>query len=471
MITKTSKKESQLPRLLSRTDIFFIALGSTIGVGWITVLDSWYLAGGPLGSSIAFLTAPIFLIPILFVYSNFGSTRNDVMAEMGFVKDILPVPFAPLVCWLALGAALLICTFEALSIGRIVSVLLRISGPGVTGAEVNHLESDIEIPAGVVAALIVAMANYRSTRLSAVWSKAAMYLVFLIALVFIVIATVSGNFDNLMPMFGSSSENLSAVGAALAVWRFVPFFITGFESIPKLAADTKIDSKPRLSTYFLVILIGSAFYVVICLSVGIMAPWVANMPDSSLPLQYLPINSLLNLQFGRLVSVGVLLVVLASLLKVFNNYFMQSTRMIMALGEVQLLPSACSSISGKTLTPYVACMVAGLVVLSSLALKRQALVALVDFGSLVTCVIWGVVSVAHVVKYFRLNKIAMCMVGILSMLVAGLCTYIILESVLSQSHSFRESLLMKVVPVVWLVVGGGFYVLSKSRLRKRDTLN
>ena len=90
---------------------------------------------------------------------------------------------------------------------------------------------------------------------------------------------MAGDLGNLQPLFAerepAQGPLFTAVSAVVSVLVVVPFFMSGFDTIPQAAEEARIGMPLRdLGVAILIsIVCGTLFYTLIIFSVAIVMPW------------------------------------------------------------------------------------------------------------------------------------------------------------------------------------------------------
>src|SRR5262249_12521489 len=143
-----------------------------------------------------------------------------------------------------------------------------------------------------------------------------------------------GSVGQMEPLFAHGADVRGVLVSVLAVLPVVPYFLTGFETIPKCAEEAADDFEPRRfgPAMLLSLGVGPFFYVAVIAVVAMLHPWQGlSKRDFATAIAFRE-------AFGsewlvRLMLFGAGL----SLLKVFNAMFLASTRLLFSMGRRELL--------------------------------------------------------------------------------------------------------------------------------------
>src|SRR6202043_3282351 len=122
---------------------------------------------------------------------------------------------------------------------------------------------------GLGLTVFIAMINYRGVRASATFQNWSAGTVLVLFLVIVGASAVHGAPANFHPAF--SSTPLISI---LLTLQIVPYFMTGFESVPKVAEEAHPEFRSRgfSSAIFLAVIVGAGFYVLVTAAVASVAP-------------------------------------------------------------------------------------------------------------------------------------------------------------------------------------------------------
>jgi amino acid transporter len=383
-VAHPSGRSPHLGHKLGTLDYFTLGFGSMVGVGWLVVIDDWLLRGGPVGAALGFLIGGVLLIPVALTYARLVTFVPDAGAEVAYTERVLPRPVSFVTGWIMTLAYLIVCPYEAVAIGRLLSrPLPQLDGVVLysVGGQPIYLWRLI---VGVVLTLWIGWINYRGIRLSATFQGLCTFGLLAVFAVFSGLGFARGSGANLQPWFGQPGGWGAALSVVL-VLQIVPYFMTGFESATKTSEEARHDF--RAGGFYRAILwsigAGTGFYVLVVLVVGLTYPWRA--------LTELPFGTAVAFErafdsrrLGDLIFFGAVL----SLLKVYNGNFVAATRLIYGLGKRGLVHSGLAAVHPHHLTPHAAIGLALAVTLLGALLGDAVLVPISEVGSLAVAVGW-----------------------------------------------------------------------------------
>src|SRR5215467_319571 len=369
-----------LARKLRLMDYFALAFGTMIGVGWLVLMDDWLGRGGPLGAMLGFALGGILLLPVGYVYGQWVRRLPDAAGEAAYVAQVFPPIVSYFTGWMMLLAYFIVCPWEAVAVGKLAAYIF----PSLNSMELYRVAGQpVFLPRlvlGIALTLFLGVLNYRGIRLSASfqnWTTATVLLVFVALLG---ISETHGKAANFEPAFRAAP-----LASILLTLQIVPYFMTGFESVPKAAeeAQPEFRSAGFFRAIVMALLVGAGFYVLAVAAVAYVAPW----------------QGLIGKRFATAIAFEqalgarwpvrlILVMAMFGLFQCFNGNFVASSRMLFAFGRRQTIHPAFGTIHTKFLTPSTAVLGIMAGTLSGLLLGDALLVPVTEVGSMASALGW-----------------------------------------------------------------------------------
>jgi amino acid transporter len=373
---------------LRTTEYFTLAFGAMVGVGWLVVMDDWLARGGPGGAMLGFLLGGLGLVPIAYVYGKFVRAIPDAASEMAYASAVFPPSVGFLSGWLMTLAYLIVCPWEAVAIGKVMSLFLpeiqshRIYGVGGVSVYLPALSLGL-VTTGLVVWLSARFQNLVTIGLLTLFC------------IFSFMGLMHGSVANLRPFFSREAENGWVAGfiSVVMMLQIVPFFLTGFESVPKCSEEARDGFNPSgfSRAIFLGLAAGTIFYVVIIGVVSGLVPW------RTLTTERYATAVAFKRAFGsELIVRVIILAALLSLLKVFNANFLTASRMVFALGRRGMIPSRLGRIHARFHSPYQAVLFCGAVTVAGTLIGESILIPVTEVGSLCSAIGWLITCLAFI---------------------------------------------------------------------------
>ncbi|MEQ9425423.1 MAG: APC family permease [Cyclobacteriaceae bacterium] len=374
---------------------FSLAVGSMIGVGWVTAMGSWLQQAGPIGAILAFIVGGGLMLLIGLCYAEVTSLLPVAGGEVAYAYKSFGVGKSFLIGWFLTFGYLSVSAFEAISVGKVVSFLIpnidqwplySVAGDPVYG---SHL-----LLAGGFTALIT-LINFRGVKDAAILQTWLTFIFIGCTLIFIVAAFFSGHLSNLTPAF--AQPGFGSIKGILAVTVTIPFWFVGFDTIPQSAEEANESISYRKLGILIIISILAAisFYIVLILATSMLGNREAMFESDLATAEAFRIA----LDSPFLVNT-ILLAALIGLLTSWNGFFLAGSRVLFAMGRGKIMSKAFGKSHSKFKTPATAVLFSGIVTFSAAFLGRGAMLAFVNVGSFCIALAFAGVSLS----FLKLRK-------------------------------------------------------------------
>jgi APA family basic amino acid/polyamine antiporter len=351
-----------------------------IGTGWLVLMDDWLGRGGPLGAILGFVLGGIILLPVGYVYGQWVLRLPDAAGEAAYTAQVFPPIVSYFTGWVMLLAYFIVCPWEAIALGKIAAYIF----PQLDSLEVYRVAGQpvflYRLVLGIALTVFLTTINYRGIRLSANFQKGMTTMVLLIFLALVAISAVRGAPANLRPVFQATP-----LVSILLTLQIVPYFLTGFESVPKYAEEANPDlrGKTYMTAIAMALGVGVFFYAFSLAAVAYIAPW----------------QSLVGKRFATAIAFEhgiskhwpvqlILVMAMFGLFQCFNGNFAAATRMIFAFGRNGSIPAPLAAIHPRFQTPGNAVLIIAAGTLAALFLGDAILVPVTEVGSAASAYGW-----------------------------------------------------------------------------------
>ena len=277
-------------------------------------------------------------------------------------------------------AYFIVCPWEAVAAGKVAAYIF----PSLNSFQLYSIDGQpVFLPRlllGIAMTAFLAVLNYRGIRLSATFQNWTTSMVLLLFVLVVCISGVRGAPANFHPAF-----HAAPFVSILLTLQIVPYFMTGFESVPKVAeeAHPEFRSQGFFRAIAMAVLVGAAFYVLSVAAVAYVAPW----------------QSLLGKRFATAIAFEqalgarwpvrlILAVALFGLFQCFNGNFVASSRLLFAFGRRGTILPRFGEVHEKFLTPSVAVLGITAGTLVALFFGDALLVPVTEVGSMASALGW-----------------------------------------------------------------------------------
>ncbi len=369
-----------LARKLRITDYFALAFGTMVGAGWLVLMDDWLGRSGPLGAILGFAIGGALLLPVGYVYGQWVQRLPDAAGEAAYTAQVFPPIVSYFTGWMMLLAYFIVCPWEAVAVGKLAAYIF----PSLNSFELYRVAGQpVFLPRlvlGVGLTVFLAVLNYRGIRWSANFQSWTTGIVLLLFVILLGISSVRGAPANFHPAFRTTP-----FVSILLTLQIVPYFMTGFESVPKVAEEAHPGF--RATGFFraivMALLVGAGFYVFAVAAVAYVAPWQGLIGKRFATA--IAFEQALEAQWPvRLIVV----MALFGLLQCFNGNFVASSRLLFAFGRRRTIDQRFGEVHEKFLTPSVAILGITAGTLAGLLLGDALLVPVTEVGSMASALGW-----------------------------------------------------------------------------------
>lgn len=381
-----------LARKLRLVDYFAIGFGVMVGTAWLVVMDDILNRGGPLGAILGFTCGALILLPIGYVYGQLVKEIPDAAGEAAYVARFFPEIVSFATGWMMFLSYFLTCPFEALAAGRISGYLF----PSLNTIELYRLGGyPVYLPhmmLGLALTVVLTLLNYRGIQASARVSKTTTFTFLALVVVFVFAGASHGSASNFRPLF-SHSPLLSI----LLVWQVVPWLVSGFESVGKVAEEASPGFQKRdfSLAILLTIFSGLLFFLVVITAVSYVAPWQSLHTNQQFPTA-IAFERALHTHWIVVLILGSALV---ALVQAFNANVVASSRLLFAMSRRNLLNPRLSRIHPRNQTPSTAVITVGIATALTIFLGEALLVPILEVGAVSAAVAW----MAACASYYKMQ--------------------------------------------------------------------
>ena len=376
-----------LARKLRTKEYFTLAFGTMVGVGWLVVMDDWLRRGGPLGAILGFVVGGAALVPIGYVYGRLVIAIPDAGSEIAYTEKVFPRQVSFATGWMMTLAYWVVCPWEAVAVGKIAAYLF----PALDSFELYRVAGKpVYLPhlvIGLALAGVITTLNYRGIRVSATFQNWTTFGLLALFVLFASFGAARGSAQNMRPLYSHS-----ILVSILLVVQIVPYFMTGFESVPKCAEEANPEFRSRgfFTAIMLALLVGMVFYAAVVAVVAWVYPWQP-LTRQSFATAFAFRQAF---QSNWLVNV-ILAAALLSLLKVFNGNFIASSRLFFSLGRRGMIDERIGQIHEKNLTPANAALLVGLLTAVGAFAGEAILIPITEVGSMASAAGWLATCAAY----------------------------------------------------------------------------
>lgn len=462
--------KSVFDKVLAGKDVVIIAFGAMIGWSWVVNTGEWVNSAGAIGASLAFVIGAVMVLFVGLTYAELTAAMPQCGGELVFSYRALGKNGSFICTWMLLLAYIGVVAFETCALPTVISYIFPDFLKGYLYTIAGFDVYATWVVAGIAGAVLITVINLLGTQESARLQTVFFVLIAATGIGLAIVSAIKGSPENLSAhaFVGGEADGKSTFGSILTVAAMTPFLFVGFDVVPQVAEEINIPQKKIGRLMVLSILMGAAFYIMVILATVYAVPY--EVIDTSLQSQNsLVVADVVSYLFrNELIGKLVLLGGLAGIITSWNSFMIGASRVVYAMAQSHMLPSAFGKLNGKRKTPVNAILlVSGLSILAPF-FGRRMLVWLVDAGSFATTVAYFIVSLSFLVlrhkepdmrRPYRVRRGKI--VGALAILTSGLMALCYLVPI-----SFSNCTLCAeewVITGGWIILGVVFYFVSRRR--------
>jgi amino acid transporter len=381
---------TELKKELGLLQLFTFGFGTIVGIAWVVLMGQLLASAGLVGTAIGLSIGVLMMMLIALCYAEMGTRFPLAGGEVAYVRAMFGIRTANFLGWFLLLSCLLVCGFEMVSVGWILSQLwpgvARIRLYRILGADV-YLEPFL---VSLAVQAIIAAANLRGVkeagRLQAFTTGAKIAL----SVCFIAAGLRVARAEFAQPLFVFDDQR-SVLPGIISVVTIAPFWFSGFNAVSQTLSERSGSVSSARATRIIVISLAAAwlFYCLVLLSMSVV------MPRADLLAHPLPTAAAFQAAFGSpLLGNVVLFAGLLGLVSTWNALFFSSTRILMVLGSEQFVPKRFALLHPRHGTPGTSIIMVALIIPLIALLGRGAIGPVLNAFSVVMAGIYAAVCLA-----------------------------------------------------------------------------
>lgn len=445
----------QLNKELGTFTLIALGVSGVVGSSWIYTNGAFFDDYGAGGMIFGLAVGTLLAACVALSYAQLTGLFPRAGGEVVFSFTILGRTWGFVTGWLLIGAYVSSLAFYFTSFG----VLLEFYIPAMTEIPVYSLAgSTVTLPvllSGLLLTLLFFFLNVRGASLGGQLQVILFIALIGIGLTLAVVGFSAGSWDNFWPPFREDQN------PAMSIMRFVVpgmTYMAGFGLIATLAEDANLPAKKIGRLVVATVLIAGSFYCIVLASSAFIMPWeeVAGMEQGT-------ITAFTEAGFPVLGALAFSIAILG-LLTSFLGLFMATSRIVVALARVNLLPARFAEIDPKYGTPKNALILVTIITIALGLLGRGAMTSFLDTGGIYLGLVWVLVVACQLrlkTRYPELYAKSKLKAGFIPVIgAAGAALTIILALWPGTSMSLVWPLEYLVL-IAWVAIGAVFYFVSK----------
>lgn len=370
-------------KTIERREVLTLSFGAMIGWSWVLLTGDWLIRAGSLGTAIAFVIGGMAVILISLTYAELAAAMPKVGGEHVYTMRALGYTASFITSWAIVMAYVNVCVFESAALPTAMEYLF----PEMKAGYLYNVEgSDVYasmVAVGTVAAIVMTWINYIGIRFATFVQTLATGLVLTVGVLFL--------FGSLGYEIQGAPAPLMPNGATgiMMVLIMVPALMVGFDVIPQSAEEINLPQDQIGKMLILSVCCAVIWYIAITFAVGLSLTTAELETSSSATADAMSATWNSDAAGALMIIAGI-----GGILTSWNAFIIGGSRVLYALSESGMLPAIFGRIHSKYKTPHVCILFIGVLSCISPFFGRTVLVWLVDAGSFMVVVAYGMVACA-----------------------------------------------------------------------------
>ncbi len=461
-------KKTGLNKVLNSAEVLIMAFGAMIGWGWVVSSGEWIESAGVFGTAIGFVIGGITIYFVGMCYAELTSAM-PAGGELLFSYKALGKNVAFICSWTMLLSFVGVVCFEACSLPTVIQFIFP---SFLKGYLYSVGECDIYFSWLLLACIIAGLITFTNIKGLKAAMKLQTVLTAMIALAGIILVAASvlmGDSSNLKGQLFLSSDPLDSIKGCLSVAAVAPFFLFGFDVIPKAAEEINVPLRKVGKILLLSIILAVSFYALVVIAIG-FALDKNGIAASSQGLGLAAADALSKLFNSKAMANVVIIGGICGIVTSWNSFLIGGSRTMYYMARANMLPSPLGRLHQKYQSPSGAILLIGIISAAAPFFGRQMLVWISNASSFACCIAYFISSLSFLVLRVKEPLMARPFkvkhwktVGFSAML---LSTLMILGFVLPNTGadlSFQEWIII----LTWSVFGLLFYLFSRAKYKER----
>jgi amino acid transporter len=380
-------KPTDPARGLGTVQMFTFGFGTIVGIAWVVLMGQLLAQAGLAGALLGLTLGAVLMMAIGLCYAEMGARFPLAGGEIAYAREVYGVGVSHLVGWFLLLSCILVCGFEMVSVGWLVTQLWPQAAHTRMYAFLGENVYLEPLLASCAIQLLIAAANHRGAERAGQLQTITTISKLLLSMAFIVAGLCAANPTNSQPLF-VHDEKGSILPGVISVITIAPFWFSGFNAISQtLGERSGGTSAAGAARLILVSLVAAwAFYCLVLVSMTLV------LPRQSLLSHSLPTAAAFQAAFhSPAIGNAVLFAALLGLISTWNALFFSATRVLFVLAQDGFVSALFRTTHPRFFTPTAAIVAIALVIPVCALLGKAVIGPLLSLFSVVMAGIYATV--------------------------------------------------------------------------------
>ncbi|QCB27383.1 APC family permease [Corynebacterium endometrii] len=449
--------QQELNKSLGYFPLIALGVSGVVGSGWIYTNGSFFADYGAGGMIFGLALGSILAAFVALAYAQLTSLFPRAGGEVVFGYTLMGRRWGFWAGWLIIGAYVSSLAFYFTAFGNLMDRVL----PFMHLIPLYEIAGEpVTLPvliSGVILTLLFLGLNYFGVSLGGQLQVLLFAALLFIGFCLVVVGFTQGSVDNFWPAFTDDQNPVTNI-----IRFIVPgmTYMAGFGLVATLAEDANLPPKKIGNLVVLTVLLAGSFYCIVLMSSAWILPWeeVAGMDQGT-------ISAFTEAGFP-LLGWGAFAIAILGLLTSFLGLYMATSRVIVAMARVELLPRSLAKLDPKRGTPKNALLCVSAITVALGWLGPGAIGWFLDTGGIYLGLVWVIVVLAqarlfkvfpHLAKKTRAGSRLLPTIGAVG------AVLVILFALFPGSPKSLIWPAEYVILVLWFALGIFFYAVSSKR--------
>lgn len=447
--------QPELNKSLGFVALIALGVSGVIGSSWIYTNGSFFDKYGAGGMIFGLALGAIGAAFVALSYAQLTTLFPRAGGEVVFGYTILGRRVGFVVGWLLIGTYVSSMAFYFAAFGMLLDWVV----PTMHALPVFSIAGqEVTLPvlvSGFVLALIFYLLNYFGVSLGAQVQTVLFAALVIIGLALVVVGFAHGSPSNFWPPFAPDQAPVPNI-----VRFVVPgmTYMAGFGLVAALAEDAKIEPGKIGRVVVVTVLAAGGFYCLVLTASAWVLPWqqVAQMEQGTIQAYT---------QAGfPLLGWGAFAIAILGMLTSFLGLYMATSRIVVAMARVNLLPACLARIHPRHRTPTNALLFLFVIIVALGCLGKAALTWFLDTGGIYLGLVWVIVVICQLrlrVTYPHLQAQSKVKAGFLPVIGAIGAALVIVLALWPGTNLSLVWPAEYIIVALWIVLGAVLYALNK----------
>ena len=378
-----SANKTQLKKAITFRGFLGMGIGCVFGASWLVLTGVWLsTAGGPENVALAIMLCLIIELPLALAYLEAISMVPSAGGEAAYSYLAFGSFAAMIAGWFGVLVNIILCAWEAIAITSMLGYLVPSIKTSFPMYDVGGFTVTLPfLLIGLALVIGIGIMQHRGVKLSSTLQVGITATVLSLVIVSLIMCSFYIDLSNLQPL-----QTKPTVAGVVALLALLPFSIAGWETIAKGAeeASASISRKKTALALIISVVFATFMYLITVLVPSSIVPW-QSLIAFDIPFAHAAEQVTGTPVWGFMLTLAACFGVVG----VYNACFYGSTRLLMYLSKVGLIPKVFSKLHPKYQTPTASIVFVSAIAASACFLGKAVFLPLVTVAAFSYIVLWG----------------------------------------------------------------------------------